>query len=227
MLTWKFTDKAKTRLFVLDFQLPDLTHVLRDSVTLPAQAEGLILQCVASNKWKLVSGDIKTALLFGDEEHRKIFILLPDDVRDVLKLSPESMLRSAKQSIWSRERPDEMVGPFEAITPESLIHIMRVGSARLRPHQTEQGPKIDGVHMDDLLGGGDEVFERTALDVKREVDVGAWDVGAMRFKERQLTQMANLRNHGRQFEHYKHNLSHIEDAKVVDSKRNDALSWWP
>ena len=45
--------------------------------------------------------------------------------------------------------------------------------------------------MDDLLGGGDEVFERKISDVNRVFDFGAWDVGGMRFKERQLTQMAN------------------------------------
>ena len=50
------------------------------------------MQCVASNKWKLVSGDIKTAFLSGEEEHRGIFILPPEDVRDILKLNPESMM---------------------------------------------------------------------------------------------------------------------------------------
>ena len=36
--------------------------------TLSAQAEALILQCVTPFKWKLVSGDIKTAFLSGGEE---------------------------------------------------------------------------------------------------------------------------------------------------------------
>ena len=39
--------------------------------------------------------------------------------------------------------------------------------------------------MDDLLGGGDETHDRTISEVKREVDFGVWDVGAMRFKERE------------------------------------------
>ena len=29
------------------------------------------------------------------------------------------------------------------------------------------------------------------FDIRREYDFGAWDVGAMKFKARQLTQMAN------------------------------------
>ena len=30
---------------------------------------------------------------------------------------------------------------------------------------------------------GDEVFDGTTVEVKREFDFGAWNVGAMRFKE--------------------------------------------
>ena len=86
VLTWKSTGKTKARLCSLGFQDPDWTEVPRESATLCAQAEAQILQRVASNKWKLVSGDMKTAFLSGDEEHRNIFILPPDDVRDILKL---------------------------------------------------------------------------------------------------------------------------------------------
>ena len=82
VLTWKSNGKAKVRPCVLGFQDPDdLKEVPRDSPTLSAQAQALILQCVASGEWKLVSGDIKTAFLAGYEELRNIFLLPPDDVR--------------------------------------------------------------------------------------------------------------------------------------------------
>ena len=35
------------------------------------------------------------------------------------------------------------------------------------------------------------MFERTVFEFKREFDIDAWDVGAVRCKRRQLTQMAN------------------------------------
>ena len=60
----------------------------------------------------------------------------------------------------------------------------------LRLHQPKQGQSVTGVHVDDLLGGGDEVFDKGILEVKREFDFGAWDVGAMKFKKSHLTQMA-------------------------------------
>ena len=81
VLTSKSNGKAKARLCVLGFQDPDLTEVLRDSPTLSAASEALIMQWVASHKYRLISDDIKTAFLSGDEDIRNIFISPPDDVR--------------------------------------------------------------------------------------------------------------------------------------------------
>ena len=120
----------------MGIQDPDLTEVPRDSPTRSAQGEGMMLHWVASNKWKLVSGDIKTAFLSVDEEHQNIFILPPDDVRDLLKLSPKFNAETSQSCVWSRERPEEMVGSVETITPESWLHILCVGSLCFCPCQT-------------------------------------------------------------------------------------------
>ena len=58
VLTWKSTGKAEGRLCVLGFQDPDLTEVHRDSPTLSAASEALIMQWVGSHKYRLISGDI-------------------------------------------------------------------------------------------------------------------------------------------------------------------------
>ena len=57
VLTWKSTGKAKARLCALGC----------DSPTLSAASEALIMLWVASHKYRLISGDIKTAFLSGDE----------------------------------------------------------------------------------------------------------------------------------------------------------------
>ena len=74
----------------------DLTEVPRDSPTLSAASEAFIMQWVASHKYRLISGDIKTAFLNGDEDIRNIFISPPDDVRQVLNLDHETVLRLRK-----------------------------------------------------------------------------------------------------------------------------------
>ena len=93
VLTWKSTGKAKARLCVLGFQDPDLTEVPRDSPTLSAASEALIMHWVASHKYRLISGDIKTAFLSGDEDIRNIFISPRGDVRQMLNLDHETVLR--------------------------------------------------------------------------------------------------------------------------------------
>ena len=83
-------------LCLLGFQDPDMTEVSRDSPTLSAASEALIMQWVASQKYRLISSDIKTAFLSGDEDVRNIFIAPPDDVRQMLNVDHETVLRLRK-----------------------------------------------------------------------------------------------------------------------------------
>ena len=85
-----------TSVCVLGFHYPDLTEVHHDSPTLSAASEALIMQWVASHKYRLISGVIKTAFLSGDEDFRNIFISPPDDVRQTLNLDHETVLRLRK-----------------------------------------------------------------------------------------------------------------------------------
>ena len=97
VLTWKSSGKAKARLCVLGLQDRDLTEVPHDSPTLAAASEALIMQWAASHKYRLISGDIKTAFLSGDEDVRNIFSAPPDDVRQMLNVDHETVLRLRKR----------------------------------------------------------------------------------------------------------------------------------
>ena len=59
---------------------------------------------------------------------------------------------------------------------------MRMGSVRLRRHQRPQSQRIDRSSRRRLARRrGDEMLDRTILEVKRAIDFGA-DVGTMKFK---------------------------------------------
>ena len=71
---------------------------------------------------------------------------------------------------------------------------------------------VFGVRVDDVIGGGNETFDRIVTTVRKEFDFGAWDVGNFRFKGRQISQMPN----GKivlDMEQYKHELEQIEVSK--------------
>ena len=67
------------------------------------------------------------------------------------------------------------------------------------------------------------MLDGTLLEVKREFEFGAQDVGAMRFTGRQLTQMANY-DIVIDMEHYKHELQQIEISKSDKAKHKKLLS---
>ena len=62
----------------------------------------------------------------------------------------------------------------------------------------------------------EDVF-RTMLGIKREFELDAWDVGAMRFQVRQVIQMAN-HEIMIDVEHHKHELQQIEVPKSDKSQ---------
>ena len=48
--------------------------------------------------------------------------------------------------------------------------------------------------VDDVIGGGNEIFDRIMTTVRKEYDFGAWDVGNCRFKGRQISKMPSGEN---------------------------------
>ena len=221
VLTWKSSGKAKARLCVLGFQDPDLTEVSPDSPTLSTASEVLIMQWVASHKYRLISGDIKTAFLSGDEDVRNIFIAPPDDVRQMLNVDHETVLRlrkavyglvNAPKQWWDRLRKSLIQHGFMSCALDPCVFVLRKNG---KIHG------VLGVHVDDLIGSGNETFDRVMTAVREEFDFGTWDIGNFRFKGRQICQMPN----GEivfEMEQFKHELEQIKVSKADKSQAEGA-----
>ena len=191
--------------------------MLRDSPTLSAASETLIMQWVGSHKYRLISGDIKTAFLSGDEDIRNIFFSPPDDVRQMLNLDSETVLRlrkavyglvTAPKKWWDRLKKSLIEHGFTSCALDPCAFVLRK-SGKIHG--------VLGVHVDDVIGGGNETFDRIMTAVRKEFDFGAWDVGNFRFKGRQISQMLN----GEivfDMEQYKHELEQIEVSKADKTK---------
>ena len=50
------------------------------------------------------------------------------------------------------------------------------------------------MHVVDVIGGGNEIFDRIMTTVRKEFDFGAWDVGNFRFKGESIFADAKWRN---------------------------------
>ena len=117
VLTWKSCGKAKARLCELVFQDPDLTEVSRESPTMSAASEALITQWVVSHKYRLISGDIKTAFLV-----RNVFISPPGDVRQMLNVDHETVFAVEEGGVWIGKGAEEVVGQTQEIVHPTWFH---------------------------------------------------------------------------------------------------------
>ena len=132
------------------------------------------MQFVASHKYRLISGDIKTALLSGDEDVRNIFISPPDDVRQMLHVDHETVLRlrkavcglvNAPKKWWDGLKKSLIQHGFTSCVLDPCAFVLRK-SGRIHG--------VLGMHVDDVIGGGDETFDRIMTAVRKEFDFGAW-----------------------------------------------------
>ena len=80
-----------------------------------------------------------------------------------------------------------------------------------------------GVHADDMIGGGNEAFNRVMTAVRKELDFGTWDIGNFRFKGRQICQMSNGEIVFDTVQ-FKHELEQIEVSKADKTKPERILN---
>ena len=72
---------------VLGYEDPQLTNVARDSPTLTREGRSVILQTIASRKWRLQSFDIKTAFLRGKADPKnRLAMNPPSELRKLMNL---------------------------------------------------------------------------------------------------------------------------------------------
>ena len=161
------------------------------------------MQWVASHKYRLISGDIKTAFLSGNEDVRNIFISPLDDVRQMLNVDHETVLRlrkavyglvNAPKKWWDRLKKSLIQHEFTSCALDPCAFVLRMNG---KIHG------VLGVHVDDVIGGGDD---RIMTAVRN-----------------QISQMPN-REIVFDMEQYKHELEPIEVSKADKTKPERILN---
>ena len=134
------------------FQDTDLTEVRRDSPTLSAASEALIMQWVASHTYRLISGDIKTAFLSGDEDVRNIFVSPSDDMRQMHNLDHEIVLRLRKAVCGLVNEPKKWWDRLKKSLIEHGFTSCALGTCAFVLRMSGKNHGVLGVHVDDVIG---------------------------------------------------------------------------
>ncbi|CAE7367547.1 GIP, partial [Symbiodinium pilosum] len=192
ILSWKDPEKvggpkrAKARLVVLGFEDPDLSSIPNDAPTLGKDARQLILQKVASNKWKLINFDVSTAFLQGKGDGRKLGIRPPPELRTALDMKEHDQCLLECGAYGRVDAPFLWFQTFKE-TLENLGFIQCPFDACTFCLVTPKGdgvPKVHGVlgiHVDDGIGGGDGYFSKVIKELRAIYNFGSYDEGEFNF----------------------------------------------
>ena len=145
--------KAKARLVVVGFEDPDIGELSSDAPTLTKDGRQMVLQLVSSNKWELLSFDVSTAFLRGDGDGR------------LLGLHPPPELDAP--FLWYKKFRDTLLElQFRQCPLDPCVFSLTSGTgSSLKVHGAI------GLHVDDGIGGGVEVF----LEVRAAFEIGSFE----------------------------------------------------
>ena len=189
ILTWKPVDPSelqsnphqskhtpKARLVVLGYEDPQVHEIPRDSPTMTKLTRMLILQTAASMRWDIESFDIRTAFLRGSETSNRVLgIEPPDEMRNHMKLKPQEILRLMKGAYGRVDAPflwfQELKAGLEQV---GFVPSPFDPCAFLLPNpQTKMTEGIIGVHVDDGLCCGSQLFQEKLKEVSKRFPFGS------------------------------------------------------
>ena len=203
VLTWKSPEdangspKAKARLVVLGYEDPQLTSVARDSPTLTREGRSVILQTIASHKWRLQSFDIKTAFLRGKADPKNRLAMDPPiELRKLMNLQDTEVCellgnaygRVDAPLLFYKELKSQMIRlGFEVHPLDPCIFILRSGQG---DSQVLHG--IAGMHVDDGLCGGDPKFQNRIQQLQQTLPFGSQKQSKFTFTGIGLDQLPDM-----------------------------------
>ena len=162
VLKWTSDRRAKARLVLQGFGDPDLLQgeLNTSSPTLARSSRQCLLAIATCSMWKLFISDVSTAFLQGDPQTRILWAKIPKDACQLIGAPPGTLMRLLKPIYGQADAPRQWF----------VVARRRLISIGYKPHALDQclyllhhGQDLIsmiGLHVDDLLGGGDENHER-------------------------------------------------------------------
>ena len=193
--TWKPDDskpsgrRAKGRHIIKGFADPDLLDVESHSRTLTREGFMTALQSVCSHGHKLQFGDVQQAVHTGDRKE-PLFVRMPPD--GVPREPPGVWVQLFKTvdglADGVREWRNCFLAAarglgFETSVLEPCVLVLRNTQRKWRG--------VVGVAVDDIAGGGDEVWEQAISKLEQRSTFGHWEVGEGNFCSREVVQAAD------------------------------------
>ena len=184
VLTWKEPEensthrRAKARLVVLGYEDPPLTGVVRDAPTLKREGRSIVLQIIASKCWQLHSFDIHTAFLRGKADASNPLGMEPPlELRELVKLRADEVCELVGNAYG---RVDAPLLFYRELSQQLFKlgfrhHSLDPGILIFESWESERRALhgVLGMHVDDGVGGGDNVYHDKLKMLQQKLPFGA------------------------------------------------------
>ena len=177
------------------YQDPELHQVDTDSPTLSRDARMILLQVIASSKWRVQNFDIKTAFLRGKSDGRELAMEPVSELRRLMKLADDEICilegnaygRVDAPVLFYKEfrRHLEAVG-FEAHPLDNCLYILR---------NKRDPTKLDGIlgtHVDDGIGGGNQNYDAALRELQKQLPFGSQEFDRFKFTGLDIEQLPDF-----------------------------------
>ena len=164
--TWKPDDsmpsgrRAKARLIIKGFTDPDLLDIESQSPTLTWEVRTTVLQSVC-NGHELQFGDVQQAFNTSDPIKREqhLFVRMPPNG-----------VPGESRDVWVQllKTVNGLADGTREWRKEPCVLVLR------SPQQGNHG--IIGVAVDDIAGGGNEVWDQAIMELEKRFTFGQWEV---------------------------------------------------
>ena len=197
VLTWKKSsdpdDRSltpKARLVLVGYQDPDLGKIATESPTVRKESKHLILSICASKRWVIWGADIKTAFLSGDASNRGLHFKPPPEVRDLMKLGSEDVLRLEEAAYGLAEAPRAWFLRLSRELAEVGLQVSLLDPCvfMLRHERTSELLGICGIHVDDLLGGGTAAMDECLSKLRKRLPFGDFRTQTIKYTGAEIRQ---------------------------------------
>ena len=178
--------KGKARLVVVGFEDPGVGVVQNDSPTLSKDGRQMVIQQVSSHGWDLVSFDISTAFLHGDGDGRLLGLHPTPELAESLGMGEEDQCQLVGGAYGRVDAPYLWFCKFRDTMLQEGYHQCPMDPCVFTLTSKEKDGKVRvrgslGVHVDDGIGGGDNVFMKSLERIRKKFSFGSFEKGSFTF----------------------------------------------
>ena len=200
VLTTKSDSSAKARLVVLGYQAHNLCEVQASAPTLGRSSKMMLLALCANFGLKVRAGDVTSAFLQASQslEDEDLLVWAPAELAVLYGASPKRPVMPLKvcRAFYGlvhspRKWYEHMSGTLKRIGWRALLSDPCVF---VLEDPTGKVVGLSGLHVDDILIGGDEdseVFQTAQRQLEESYRWGKWDQGSFTFAGTRISQEEN------------------------------------